>query len=202
MVVTAPWRTPVGRIHRTVEEHGDWVRKKVVELRDAPPPPPPPRWVEGEGHPFLGKEYPLRISQGSPRGVWLTDQELLVRVPDPRNRESIRKTVGSWVLEEARSLFTHRMETLVRSTPALGLQRLPTLSLRRMKSRWGSCSPRGRILMNTHAVKLPLPLVDYILMHELCHLKVPDHSQAFWTHLGACMPDWERRKRALDGERV
>jgi hypothetical protein len=56
--------------------------------------------------------------------------------------------------------------------------------------------------MNTHAVKLPLRLVDYILMHELCHLRVPNHSSTFWAHLTECMPDWERRKKALDRQAV
>jgi predicted metal-dependent hydrolase len=106
------------------------------------------------------------------------------------------------MLGEARALFRHRMEILVRSTPALRLRRAPALNLRRMTSRWGSCSPKGRILMNTYAVKLPLPLVDYILMHELCHLRVPHHRRDFWAHLSECMPDWEKRKKALDRRAV
>jgi len=56
--------------------------------------------------------------------------------------------------------------------------------------------------MNTHAIKVPLKMVDYILMHELCHLKVPNHSPEFWAHLGRCMPDWQRRKAALDRQVV
>lgn len=198
MVVTAPFRASMGRIQEALEKHGQWVRKKVAELEEAPLPPPPPRWVDGETHPYLGRKYPLRILRGEARGVWLTDQEILVHLPDPRDRARVRRLVEDWMREEARSLFSHRMERLVRGTPALQLRRMPVLNLRRMKSRWGSCSPRGRILMNTHAVKLPLGLVDYILMHELCHLKVPNHSPAFWAHLAACMPDWEKRKQALD----
>jgi predicted metal-dependent hydrolase len=190
------------RIHEALQKHAHWVRNKVVELRDAPAPPPPPCWVEGEIHRYLGREYPLRLFEEHERGVWLTDQELLVHLPAPRKRDAVRKLVEEWMREEARGLFRHRMRKLVRSTPALELRGIPTLNLRRMTSRWGSCSPKGRILMNTHAVKLPLSLVDYILMHELCHLKVPNHSRAFWAHLTDCMPDWERRKKALDRQVV
>ncbi|MEJ2328136.1 MAG: DUF45 domain-containing protein, partial [Chromatiaceae bacterium] len=123
-------------------------------------------------------------------------------LPVPGRREAVEKLVEGWMLEEARAVFRHRMQKLIRTTPALQLRRAPILSLRRMTSRWGSCSPKGRILMNTHAVKLPLNLVDYILMHELCHLRVPNHSRAFWDHLTDCMPDWERRKKALDRQAV
>ena len=202
VVVTAPFRAPMGKIREALEKHGHWVRKKVVELRDAPAPPPPPRWVDGEIHKHLGRRYPLRLFRGEGKGVWLTDHELLVHLPDPWRREAVRKLVEGWMLEEARAVFRHRMQKLIRTTPALHLRGTPTLNLRRMTSRWGSCSPNGRILMNTHAVKLPLNLVDYILMHELCHLRVPNHSRAFWAHLTDCMPDWERRKRALDRQVV
>jgi len=192
----------MGKIQEALEKHGPWVRKKIAELRNAPLPPPPPRWVDGEIHRHMGRRYPLRLLSGEETGVWLTDHELLVHLPNPRKRDQVRKLVEEWMLEEARVLFRHRMDVLVRSTPALQLRRAPILGLRRMKSRWGSCSPRGRILMNTYAIKLPLGLVDYILMHELCHLRVPNHSRAFWDHLTHCMPDWERRKRALDRQAV
>jgi len=202
VVVTAPYRASMGKIHEALAKNGRWVRRKVKELRDAPAPPPPPRWVEGEFHRYLGREYPLRLFRGEEKGVWLTDHELLVHLPEPGKRDEVRKLVEEWMLDEARALFRHRMENLVRSTPALLLRKTPTLNLRRMTSRWGSCSPKGRILMNTHAVKLALPLVDYILMHELCHLRVPNHSRAFWAYLSECMPDWERRKKALDRQAV
>ena len=202
VVVTAPNRASIRKIHEALEKNGPWVRRKVKELRAAPAPPPPPRWVEGEVHRHLGREYPLRLFRGEAKGVWLTDHELLVHLPDPRKRDDVRKCVEGWMLGEARLLFRFRMESLIRAAPSLGLRRTPALNLRRMTSRWGSCSPNGRILMNTYAIKLPLGLVDYILMHELCHLKVPNHSRAFWDHLSACMPDWEKRKKALDRQVV
>jgi predicted metal-dependent hydrolase len=202
VVVTAPYRASMRKIHATLQKHGRWVRAKVKELREAPPPPSPPKWIDGERHRFLGREYSLRLLEGENRVVWLTDHELLVHLPDPGKTDGVRKLVERWMRDEGRSLFGNRLDTLIRNTPALELKERPSLDLRRMSSRWGSCSPKGRILMNTLAVKLPLPLVDYILMHELCHLKVPNHSRAFWEHLGACMPDWERRKEALDREVV
>jgi predicted metal-dependent hydrolase len=202
VVVTAPYRASMRKIHTVLRKHGRWVRGKVKELREAPSPPPPPKWIDGERHRFLGREYSLRLLEGENRIVWLTDHELLVHIPNSGKTDAVRKLVERWMRDEGRALFGNRMDTLIRATPALELRERPSLDLRRMKSRWGSCSPKGRILMNTLAIRLPLPLVDYILMHELCHLKVPNHSREFWEHLGECMPDWERRKEALDREVV
>ncbi len=198
MVVTAPQRAPMGRIRRTLAKNEEWVRRQVDKLREAPLPLPPPRWVDGELHPFLGRAYPLRLLDGDAPTVWRTDEEIQVYLPSPHRNRTVQKVVDAWYREEARAFFLTRMKALVRATPALGVRRMPELKLRRMKARWGSCSPDGRILMNTHAIKLPPRLVDYILMHELCHLRVPNHSADFWAHLGRCMPDWERRKTALD----
>jgi predicted metal-dependent hydrolase len=144
----------------------------------------------------------LRLIPSHERGVWRTDHEILVHLPEPEDRKAVRRLVEDWIREEARALFLHRMTSLVRSIPALDVKDIPRLKLRRMKARWGSCSPEGVILMNTHAIKVPLKLVDYILVHELCHLRIPNHSPAFWAHLDRCMPDWRRRKAALDRQVV
>lgn len=203
VVVTAPKRASMGKIYETLQEHCSWLRRQIVNLRDAPLPPPPPKWTDGEPHPFLGKAYPLRLIQSDEKGVWRTDSEILVHLPTPGKRERVRRLVEGWIQEEARAVFSHRMGVILRTTPALEVRVVPTLKLRRMKARWGSCSPEeGTILMNTHAIKVPLKLVDYILVHELCHLKVPNHSAEFWAHMDRCMPDWKRRKDALDRQAV
>jgi predicted metal-dependent hydrolase len=202
VVVTAPKRASMGKIYETLQEHGSWVRQQVSSFRNVPSPPPPPKWIDGEPYPFLGKAYPLRLIQAEEKGVWRTDHEILVHLPHPSRKKMVRDLVKGWEQEEARAVFQHRMNLLIRDTPALDVRVTPVLKLRRMKARWGSCSPDGTILMNTHAIKVPLRLVEYILVHELCHLKVPNHSAEFWAYLDRCMPDWKRRKDALDRQIV
>ena len=160
MVVTAPQRASMGRILETLQEHAAWVRRQVIKLREVPPHPPPPRWTDGEPHAFLGRAYPLRLIQGEERGVWRTDHEILVHLPNPSRKKVVKGLVEGWEQEEARALFRHRMDLLIRTTPALEVRVKPILKLRRMKARWGSCSPEGTILMNTHAIKVPLKLVQ------------------------------------------
>ena len=77
------------------------------------------------------------------------------------------------------------------------LHQVPPIRVRKMRKRWGSWTPAGNLLLNVEAVKLPLGCVDYLLMHELCHLRVPDHGKRFWRLLEACMPDWERWRERM-----
>jgi predicted metal-dependent hydrolase len=102
-----------------------------------------------------------------------------------------------WFLEHARETFGRRLDALVRNASRLRLAEAPPLLVRKLRTRWGSCSPQGRILMNVEAVRLPLPCIDYLLLHELCHLRVPNHGARFWRLLDACMPDWERWRGRL-----
>jgi predicted metal-dependent hydrolase len=103
-----------------------------------------------------------------------------------------------WYLDHARSIFMRQMTALVRQTPRLELEEAPQLLVRKLQMRWGSCSPERRILMNVDVVKLPVGCIDYLLMHELCHLRIPHHGPEFWRLLAACMPDWERWRSRLD----
>jgi len=102
-----------------------------------------------------------------------------------------------WYRERASAVFTKRAQALIEVTPRLRLREVPNLQVRRLAKRWGSCSPNGSLLINVEAVKLPLGCVDYLLMHELCHTRVPHHGPRFWRLMDTCMPDWERWRRRL-----
>lgn len=199
VVVTAPLRASMERIREALERHRGWLRSQVARLQELAPPPPP-RWCEGERHRFLGREYPLHLVPAPRRRVALRAGCLRVELPHPSDPEQVRKLVEAWYRHTAKAVFASRLEDLVRRATPLGLERPPALTVRKMTRRWGSCSPRGRILMNTHAVKLPRRLLDYVLLHELCHLRVPHHGPSFWNLLARCLPDWKARKAELDRE--
>ncbi|MEL6713737.1 MAG: M48 family metallopeptidase, partial [Planctomycetota bacterium] len=82
--------------------------------------------------------------------------------------------------------------------PRLGLEAPPELIIRKVRTRWGSCSKDGRILINAEAFRLPVGCIDYLLVHELCHLRYPRHDRAFWLHVARCMPDWRQWKARLE----
>jgi predicted metal-dependent hydrolase len=198
VTVTAPVAASVEQIEGILNRKRGWVRGRVRRALALPLTPGPREWVSGETHWYLGRQYRLKVERGSPAKVRLGGRFFQVSVGDPTASDHVRRLMERWYLDHARAVFTWRLADLVRSTPRLELSGPPPLLVRRLRKRWGSCSPEGRVLMNVDAVKLPLGCVDYLLMHELCHLRVPHHGPEFWRLLSLCMPEWDRWRKRLD----
>jgi predicted metal-dependent hydrolase len=197
LVVTAPESASDAQVETVLRRRGEWIRRRTREIAALPPQPTPREWVSGETHRYLGRQYRLKVVRGEKAQVKLSGQFFRVTVPEPREPEQVRRAMERWYLEHARETFERRMEAVIRRTPRLGLSEAPPLIVRRLQKRWGSCSAEGRILMNVDAVRLPMPCIDYLLVHELCHLRQPHHGPGFWRLLDACMPDWERWRQRL-----
>lgn len=195
--VTAPAGADRQRVEALLQRRGDWLKRQLRATAIRPKPMPPPEWRAGETHRYLGRQYRLRIRTGEP-GVLLVGGYFDVTV---RGREvrQVRAAMTAWYRDHAKALFARRAEELIARTPRLRLKEPPPIRVRAMRKRWGSWTPAGNLLLNVEAVKLPLGCVDYLLMHELCHLRVPDHGKRFWRLLDACMPDWERWRERLGG---
>lgn len=202
VVVTAPETSTLEQVEAVVQRRREWIRRRRREVDLLPPPPSPREWVSGETHRYLGRQYRLKVARADRPEVKLAGGFFRVGVPDPTDREQVRKRMERWYLHHARSTFERRMAELIRSTPRLELNGAPPLLVRKLQMRWGSCSPEGRILMNVDAVKLSIGCIDYLLIHELCHLRVPHHGPEFWRHIGACMPDWNRWRQRLEQAEV
>ena len=198
LVVTAPDAATLAQIEAVLRRRRQWIARRTREAAALPPPSVPREWVSGETHRYLGRQYRLRVRRGASTTTVLTGRYIAVTVPNPADREQVRRAAEQWYRTHARETFSHRMQNLVRQTSRLRLKAPPELIVRQMRKRWGSCSAGGRILMNVDAVKLPVGCIDYLILHELCHVRVPNHGSAFWRLLDACMPDWERWRRRLD----
>lgn len=202
IVVTAPAEARLAKIEAVLKRKGPWIRRQQLELASLPPPPAARRWVSGETHRYLGRQHRLKVTPGAIPEVKLVRGRFLVVVRAPEQADAVQCLMENWYRRQARTVFARRMDDLIAKTPLLGLKGSPPLLVRRLKTRWGSCSPSGRILMNVESVKLALGCIDYLLLHEICHLKEPSHAVAFWRLLERCMPDWERWRRRLDRAEV
>jgi predicted metal-dependent hydrolase len=198
VLVSAPASAAVGQIEAILRKRSAWIRRRREDAGLLPPAPPQREWVSGETHRYLGRQYRLKVNRGNRGGIKLAGSFFQVTVRDPDNAQQVRRRMERWYLDRARNTFERRLSELIRRTPLLRITEPPLLLVRRMEKRWGSCSAEGRILMNVNAVKLPVTCIDYLLMHELCHLRVPHHGPAFWGLLDACMPDWRRWRRRLE----
>lgn len=192
----APEAAPLEAILKKVEKRLRWIRTQRRLFRDMNAVRPSPRYVSGATHRYLGRQYLLKVTAGSPAKVSLRGGFLHVEVPYKAQPE-VKKALQEWYRSHARHQFQQRLKSwhtwcLERRLP------LPHLRLRAMSKRWGSALPDGTICLNPDLIKAPSACVDYVIIHEICHLKHPDHGKHFWSLLSQLVPDWKERKQRLE----
>ncbi|MHB1155871.1 MAG: M48 family metallopeptidase [Phycisphaerales bacterium] len=175
-----------------------WIARQRRHFEKYQPLPVEKRYVPGETHLYLGRQYRLRVHQADHAFVRLVGRFFEVHVPTPKQPQPIADAMREWYQSHAESMFQSRMRHLVQPATPLRLDLDVKLRVKPMQRRWGSCSKSGTITLNTDLVKTPLHCIDYVIIHELCHLRIHDHSSAFFRMLGRCMSDWQRRKDRLD----
>lgn len=155
------------------------------------------RFVNGETHRYLGRQYRLRISEGTPKSVKLHGRYFDLVVPDRKNARIVKQELDRWYRRRAGDVFTSSVERCLKSSYLRSLD-TPPLSIRKMQRRWGSCTPSHSVLLNLDLIRTPVDCIDYVVAHELCHLIERHHGPEFYRLLRRVMPDWERRKRRLN----
>lgn len=195
--VVAPTGSAVNDVLARVQRRAGWIVKQRAHFDKFHPLPPSRRFVSGETHLFLGRQYRLKVLLGSPEQVRLVGRFLRVFVLDTQDVGRVKSLVELWYRERAEDLFARRLKKVLDDTASLAALS-PRLLVRAMTKRWGSCTRAKNILLNIDLVKTPLYCIEYVMVHELCHLKVHNHSPQFFRLLDRCLPDWQRRKQRLE----
>lgn len=146
---------------------------------------------------YQGEEYPLRVEQGRDEAVAFWGGELLLRTGGVSSPDRLAGLIDGWYRERAVELFPERLVACHRAMAREGLP-LPALVIRSMTSRWGSYSRRtGRICLNLNLIRAPLSCLDYVIIHELCHMKELNHGPRFWKLVSRYVPDHLELRRRL-----
>jgi predicted metal-dependent hydrolase len=191
--VGAPWRASQRTIENLILKHGAWVLRKLAEWQERRAPPR--RWQDGETLMLLGE--PLRLTLApAPRSPDRDGDRLLVGASAHRRPDDLAKQVIAWLRQQALACFHIRVAHYL---PLLAVP-APEIRLSNARTRWGSCHGKGRILLNWRLIQVPLPLVDYVIVHELAHLREMNHSPRFWRTVGRVIPDYAARKREIRTE--
>lgn len=196
VLVTAPLETTPVEIQRRVSKRAGWIRKQQHELSQLPAPIALKRWVAGETHYYLGRQYRIRLLRRQVREVRLVGRYFHVAVPAPREAAQVQRALLDWFRSHTRSALGRRFEACWAKARPLKVAR-PPLVVRTLEKRWGSCSASGRLLLNRELVKLPVTLVDYVILHEICHLAEMHHGPKFWRLLESVLPDWQHLRDRL-----
>jgi predicted metal-dependent hydrolase len=195
--VFAPATANEDQIQDAVMKKAAWIASKLDALERYHPLPAPKKYISGETFIYLGRQYRLKVEQGPRRPAKLAGRFLWVWIEDRKDTQSVGKKVDSWYRKRAHETLGRYMERCYAIASRHGVPE-PVLLIRTMRRRWGSCSPQGRITLNLNLVKSPVHCIEYVIMHELCHLKYHNHSTSFYSLLTRCQPDWRKRKEELD----
>ncbi len=197
VVVTAPKDATDEAIQQKLHKRAAWIVQQQRFFENYLPTLPPRRYVSGESHRYLGRQYRLRVHKGKVDCVNLARGQLNVYMSDPTQKSSVKTLVVAWFRQRAQIVFQNVFDQIVTSAERHGIK-AQSFELRRMKNRWGSCTQEGRILLNPELIIAPKQCIEYAIAHELCHLKEHNHGPRFYRLLSELMPDWEKRREKLN----
>jgi predicted metal-dependent hydrolase len=188
--VSAPWRAGDGAVVRELHRHAGWVLRKLDEWSRRRPAER--RWQDGETVMLLGE--PLRLTVlAQPQPPVLRANCLMIGCGALQHAAEIEAEVTRWLRGRALACFAERVAHYV---PMLQVPAQP-IRLSSARTRWGSCHPAGHIHLNWRLIHLPLRLVDYVVVHELAHLRELNHSERFWRLVAQIVPDHAARRAEM-----
>lgn len=197
VIVTAPREKDVADILERLRQRSCWIVKQRRHFEQYRPLPSPRRYISGETHYYLGRQYRLKIRKSNEEQVKLIGRNFIVWTPEGTNSSRVSALMDTWYKDHAENIFRKGLGNLYCSIKRHEIE-MPMLKIRKMTKRWGSCTPSKAILLNAELIKTPMHCIDYVIMHELCHLLIPRHGKDFRRLLSRHMPDWEKRKQRLD----
>jgi predicted metal-dependent hydrolase len=195
--VTAPKWVTLGEIESAIREKQRWIFSKLNERREraARQLQPQMQWRDGATLPYLGADITLRIVATQAAGIFYdeTSRELTVCLPADAAEQQLKDRVQGWLQVEARRLFAERLPLYAEK---LGVS-YRSFALSSAMTQWGSCTADGRIRLNWRLMHFALPQIDYVIAHELAHLREMNHSPRFWATVQSVFPEFESAKKAL-----
>ena len=197
VTVRAPHGVSTEKIREFVHRRAGWIRKVWRDFEQYLPKQPQRRYISGETHRYLGRQYRLKIEQGEADGVKCMRGFLRVTVNGVISAERAQTLLDDWYRCHAKDVFHERLRDCHKKLHREGIP-LPNLKVRKMVSRWGSYSSKGLITLNLALIKTPKDCIDYVIIHELCHYNVKHHGPKFWKLLHRLMPDFEDRRKKLN----
>lgn len=200
--VVAPLDTSQEKLKTKLREKAPWIIKQQLEFLSYHPLTPPRKYINGETHLYLGRQYRLLVKneQGSTVNEVKLDRGRMVVYTADVSVEHVSEILNGWYRKKAEEWLTKLLPICQERFPSkyqLSIINCP-LSIRYMPTRWGSCTPKGKVILNPELIKAPKGSIEYVIIHELCHLIHHNHTRAFYNLQEIIMPDWKKWKERLE----
>jgi predicted metal-dependent hydrolase len=200
VVATVPHDASNESIHEAIIKRARWIWQNIQEFASQQAYVLPKRYVSGETQFYLGRRYVLKVLVDSDDGanVKLSRGKLNVTLRQDSDDRiiKVKPLIDKWYQHKAKAIFHQRLNQLL--PKASWVKGIPSFRVMAMKKQWGSCSSKGNLMLNPHLVKAPKECIDYVVLHELCHIAEHNHSEKFWRLLTQVMPQWKDVKAKLD----
>lgn len=194
--VQSPLDAEYTEVMERVRGKAPWILKQLDFFNTYRPATPSRKFVNGETHLYLGRQYRLKIVPDSENVIKAYRGQLWMHAVN-RETESLRSQLDKWYKQRASIVFTDLLEEAMPKFRRYKIE-IPALSIRFMKKRWGSCTPSGKIILNTELIKAPKGSIEYVIVHELSHLVHYNHTKAFQQLQARILPDWKKWKDRLE----
>ena len=191
-------RAPIGilkeKVSEKVKKRASWIIKQQNFFKSFGKKMPQRRYISGESHLYLGRQYRLYVKEGKPNSVSFKGRCFEIVCTSKDKAESL---MTAWYKERAKVKFAEIAEPIIQQFKKYGVEP-KSLYIQAMENRWGSCTAKQKIILNTELIKAPRPCIEYVITHEMCHLLHKNHTKAFYELLTNEMPDWEKWKNKLE----
>ncbi|UXN57461.1 M48 family metallopeptidase [Phyllobacterium zundukense] len=199
VAILAPVGEEIDEIRSRAHRKSAWIFAQIDTIAQRPKLTPTRRFISGETHLLLGRQYRLAIEQSNDPHVRIEGGRMVISARSTDDQPHCRRLLHAYYALRAREVFRQRLEIVAEPFIRKGLKR-PPMIIRRMSKRWGSFTPGGRVVLNVDLVRASFRLIDYVICHELAHAFYPDHGEEWSKLLRTVMPDWEERKGELEAK--
>lgn len=194
VIITAPYGTKLEKIKEKVIKKAPWIIKQQTYFLSFQPKNTPRKYVNGETHLYLGRQYRLKIISGHDESVKLKGAFIEVTT---KSKNRVKALLNNWYLHNAQKKFSEIAIPFIEKFKKYKVNP-SSIVLREMPKRWGSCTPKGKIILNPDLIRAPKACIEYVIIHELCHLIYHEHSKRFFDLQSKEMQNWEKWKFKLD----
>lgn len=195
--VTAPIKTNITQVKVKLKKKAAWIIRQQNYFQKYHPMTPTRKYISGETHLYLGRRYRLKIHQALKPEVKIKDGFINVYINNYSSKDQVKKVLHGWYRERAEIIFNEIYDNVSKEFKRKNISS-DIFIIRNMKKRWGSCTPDKRIIINTELIKAPKGCIEYVIVHEMCHLKYSNHGDSFYRLQNKIMPNWKFWKDKLE----
>ncbi|RKS93842.1 hypothetical protein BC952_1692 [Flavobacterium limicola] len=196
VTVIAPNESSLVDINAKVKSKANWILKQQAFFCSYRPNTPERKYVNGETHLYLGRQYKLQIIEDTINEIKIYRGSMIMKTKKT-NPEYLEKKLNEWYKEKAIIHFEELLDSSLEKFNKFKIEK-PFLDIRLMQKRWGSCTKSGKIILNTELIKAPKGSIEYVVIHELCHLIHHNHNKNFFDLQNLLSPNWEKWKEKLE----